>query len=323
MPHTLRLNRAALMLALTLTLTIGPAATVLANIPAAGDYDEWTRLEIEEAFVTRKTTLQFQDGFGTPEFGWRIARDGQALARGELYATLYYPGPPDSPVDFSLAELDVFYDDTVATRRLIPGQTRVEFAPPGDFAVIRREAFQPDARSGADRRRTGARQASGDVADSVSFLEGDYTDYIALPPESSAFILSSASNIDLSAPDAGALTLYPLQLKIRRTLIADSARGGLLRVRGPIGAGKTDYALWLATGANRKQRLVDSVLLKLTQGQIANDRFLLQEAGDRLLEYAPQESRRACRAQSANPPSDASAARAAREQICARVNAGP
>lgn len=316
-PENFRLERAGFALA----LAIGPlAAAVLANIPAAGDFDEWTRLEIEEAFVSRKTTLQFQDGFGTPEFGWRIARDGQALARGDLYATLFYPGAPNSPVDFSLAELDIFYDDTVATRRLIPGQTRVQFAPDGDFAVISRRAFQPDARSGTDRRPTGARQINDDVADSVNFLEGDYTDYAALPPESAVFILSSASNIDLTAPDPGAVKFYPLQLKIRRTLIADCARGGLLRVRGPIGAGKTDYAIWLATGANRKQRLVDSVLVKLTEGPSANDRFLLQEAGDRLVEYAPQESRQACSAQSPGPPSDASAAR---EQICARVNAGP
>jgi hypothetical protein len=320
MPHKLRFPRAAFPLALACIL---PAPAAFANIPAAGDFDEWTRLEFEEAFVSRQTTVKFQDGFGSPEFGWRVARDGQVLARGELYTTLYYPGAPNAPVDLSLAELDVFYDDIVATRRLTAGQTRVELGASGDFAVIRRHAFQPDARSGADRRPAGARRIAGNISDTVNFLEGDYTDYATLAPDSVVFFFSNASNMDLSAPGSGSVKFFPEQIKIRRVVIADSANGGLLRLRGPIGAGKTDYSLWLATGPNRKQSLVDSVLLQLSRGPAANDRFLLQEAGARLTEYAPEEIRRACRAQRGRSQSTGEDAGEALQQICSQADATP
>ncbi|MBX7059315.1 MAG: hypothetical protein K1X75_14715, partial [Leptospirales bacterium] len=47
----------------------------------------------------RRTTIDFRDAFGSPEFGWKIASEGRILARGELYSTLYYPlAPPDSAV---------------------------------------------------------------------------------------------------------------------------------------------------------------------------------------------------------------------------------
>ncbi|MEQ9366127.1 MAG: hypothetical protein RIF32_17925 [Leptospirales bacterium] len=165
-----------------------------ANVPVENDAPVWTRLKVQEAFISRATTEKFRDAFSAPEFGWKIFdAGGRVLARGALYADLYFPVAPDDArggARLALIERDVFQDDAVASIELRPGVSRYQMTGAGDFVQLERMRVEPDRASGGDARPADARRLSnGTFAGGVDFAAGDYTDYIRLPGDASAVLI--------------------------------------------------------------------------------------------------------------------------------------
>lgn len=182
-------------LATLLTVSLFFASRLAANVPQQSDIPVWTHLKVQEAFISRATTKKFRDSFSAAEFGWKIlGMEKQILARGSLYADLYYPISPNGRARLALIERDVFQDDFVASVELAPDVDRYLLGSAGDFVQIERTAIEPDRKSGIDARLPGARKlTTGTFADSVDFRAGDYTDYLELPARTTAVLLTRES----------------------------------------------------------------------------------------------------------------------------------
>lgn len=241
------------------------------------DSDEWSKIEIREAFISRQTSIDFADSFSAPEFGWHINRGGAFLTRGNaLYSTMYAPFPVSGTLRLVLVELDVFSDDIVSGVDLEPDKTRYVLNNNGDFVVIERTPFLPDRNSGGDSKPAGARPLDSDRKDSVSFLDGDYTDCYRLQPglSSAVFIFSGISAV-ADAPGDDDTTLHPARSLNAGIIIASSERGGgIVRIRGAAGSGKTSYQVFTAFGGKRFD-IIFSKAMKYLAGHESEPSFFL------------------------------------------------
>lgn len=286
---------------LTICLLALSPATLTGNIHQPEDVDLWTKLELEEAFVSRWTTTHFVDGFGAPEFGWRIRRQERTLARGGLYTTLYYPGGPDAAVELHLVELDLLRDDLVAVTQLHPGLNRYAMGQHGDFALIKRSPFVPDANSGSDRRPAGAGRLGNGMTATLSFLDGDYTDYLRIAANRTALIASDMPALTLDSMSTET-SVHPDGPARRDVLIIEAGAESLLRLRGPIAHGRIEYRAIVVAVAGGKQALLQATLAKCDQDEWWRRGLRPYDLGRRLAEWAPEEVQAVCQR---TPPNEA------------------
>ena len=229
---------------------------------ADDDHDEWIKLEIKEAFVSRQTHIDFRDSFSGAEFGWHVMVNGSRAYRGtRLYSTMYYPSIPDSTVRLILVEVDVLSDDIVSGVDLTGDAGRYEMNKNGDWALITRTVFRPDAKSGPDGRPDGARLITGDATDSVSFLDGDFTDYWRVPGGTMAMVFSS--QLSLSRVDDSSRVLPASGGMKSVQLIIPSTEGCIFRVRAAVGGGINRYRILTAKGANAGAEMLNKAIAYL------------------------------------------------------------
>ncbi len=233
-----------------------------AVITAEGDHDEWVRLDIKEAFVSRQTHIDFRDSFSGAEFGWHVMVNNRRVFRGiRLYSTLYYPSLPGSTVRLMLTEVDVLSDDIVGGVDLADGVNRYEISKNGDWVLINRTSFRPDSKSGPDSRPDGARLIDGDTVDSVSFLGGDFTDYLRIPGNSMAMI--TATQVALSVPDDTARVLPASRGMKSVQLLVPGADGATFRLRGSAGSGTQRYRVLFTRGDSAGSAMLDKAIAYL------------------------------------------------------------
>lgn len=215
--------------------------------PPAGKGDEadvrdWSRIVVLEAFISRQTYLDYRDAHSAPEFGWHVKQGETFAGGGVLYSTIFVPHAPEVPLRMALVERDVFADDLVATFDLKAGSQRYRITGQGDYAVVERTRFRPDSQSGGDARPPGGELTAGkDWNDTVSFLEGDYTDYRRLPAERGLLFFSGRCRLDL--PGA-TVRRVPEGNAIAGRFLVEYAGGRSLRVRGRIGAGRCPFTVF-------------------------------------------------------------------------------
>ncbi|MBN2079849.1 MAG: hypothetical protein JW838_12855 [Spirochaetes bacterium] len=230
-----------------------------AVITAEDDRDEWVRLEIKEAFVSRQTHIDFRDSFSGAEFGWHVMVNDRHVYRGmRLYSTLYYPSLPGSTVRLMLTEVDVLSDDIVSGVDLADGVNRYEMNKNGDWVLIKRTPFRPDSQSGPDSRPGGARLIDGDSNDSVSFLGGDFTDYLRVPAGSMAMVI--APQISLVIPDDTARVLPTSRGMKSVKLVIPGSDGSLFRLRGAVGTGTLRYRILFTRGDDAGNVMLDRAI---------------------------------------------------------------
>jgi hypothetical protein len=231
-------------------------------VNAEDDHDEWVRLDIKEAFVSRQTHIDFRDSFSGAEFGWHVMVNNRQVFRGiRLYSTLYYPSLPGSTVRLMLTEVDVLSDDIVGGVDLADGLNRYEISRNGDWVLISRTSFRPDSKSGPDSRPDGARLIAGDMADSVSFMGGDFTDYLRIPGNSMAMVI--ASQVVLSVPDDTARILPASRGMKSVQLLVPSADGATFRLRGSVGSGARPYRILFTKGEASGNAMLDKAVAYL------------------------------------------------------------
>lgn len=254
------------ILLFSFTLFFASLLTVVRGQPgvvtAEDDHDEWVRLEIKEAFVSRQTHADFRDSFSGAEFGWHVMVNNRRVFRGiRLYSTLYYPSLPGSTVRLMLTEVDVLSDDIVGGVDLADGVNRYEMSKNGDWVLISRTSFKPDSKSGPDSRPNGARLIAGDMADSVSFLGGDFTDYLRIPGNSMAMVI--ATQIVLSVPDDSA-RVHPASRGMKSVqLLVPGADGATFRLRGSVGSGTQRYRVLFTKGDSAGSAMLDKAVAYL------------------------------------------------------------
>jgi hypothetical protein len=217
-----------------------------------GGSGEWTKIVIREAFISRQTSIDFRDSNSPPEFGWHVMRGLSRAARGNgLYATMFVPFPAAEPLRLLLVERDVFSDDIVSGVNLERGKTKYVLNANGDFVVLERTPFFPDGKSGDDALPESAAELKGDVSGGVSFLDGDYTDCFRLPAgPSAAMVISGSMSLAVDAPGGDGVIIHPRSRAMTGVRIAVSDTGGVIRVRGPVGGGKTAYRIYASSGKN-------------------------------------------------------------------------
>ncbi|MBN1534741.1 MAG: hypothetical protein JXA20_18870 [Spirochaetes bacterium] len=221
-----------------------------AVLPAAETFTTesggWTRIVIKEAFISRQTSIDFRDPSSPPEFGWHVKCGGSFATRGRsLYSTMYAPCRAGEGLRLYLMELDILSDDIVSSVALEPDTSKYLMNGNGDFAVLEITSFYPDARSGGDAQPGDAVGLAAERRDSVSFLDGDYTDCYRLPPDvSRALIIASSPSLSVDAPGAPGIAIHPRQKAITTvTIAAAEIGGGVVRVRGRVSLGRIGYSI--------------------------------------------------------------------------------
>ncbi len=278
------------------------------------DQDRWTRLTIKEAFVSRATSQAHRDVFSAPEFGWHVRSAGNRLARGDLYADVYYARGPDEPARLVLVERDMLADDTVAGVDLPPATGKIEryeLTSNGDFVMLERSEFRPDANSGADARKCGAIALAGkkEHTDSLSFRDGDYTDYYYLPEKPTVvLILDRSIGGDFTFPDAVAPPrIVPEGPVFGRTVVLDFAgrkEMPYLRLRGSIGAGKSAYRLLIVEHADPDERargLIRALFQYIRTDRDGGSGYFRSTVTDIMLKYDEINLANECRSALENP----------------------
>lgn len=292
--------------ALVLFLALG--VTSLFAFHPDEDQDRWTKLTIKEAFISRATSQANRDTFSAPEFGWHVNSAQGLLSRGDLYADMFYPRNSAEPVRLVLVERDVFADDKIAGVDL-PGATgnveRYKLTANGDFVMLQRSEFQPDANSGSDGRREGAISLAGkkEHKDSVSFRDGDYTDYYRLPEKPAAvMILDRSIGGDFTFP--GATTqprTVPEGPAFGRTLVLECPGrkdAPYLRLRSSIGAGKSEYRLLIVEhddAGERARGLIRALFQYIRTDRDGRSGYFRSTVTDIMLKYDAENLARECR----------------------------
>ncbi len=269
------------------------AAVTVAGIITAGTHEnsrsEWTRIDVREAFVSRKTSIDFRDPNSPAEFGWHVKRGGVFAARGgSLYSTMFVPFPPAEQLQLYLVELDVFSDDIVSGVDLEEGKSKYVLNANGDFAVLERTAFFPDRNSGGDALPESAPLIVRDTAGSVSFLNGDYTDCFRIPDGSfAAVIISRSMSLAVDAPGVGHIIIHPRNRSMASVKMASSEGGGVLRLRGPVGGGETEYHILVSMGKKNTSELLGRAIKYLDAGERAVSSFRYRDLARACMSYDP------------------------------------
>lgn len=257
------------------------------------DCDEWIKLEIKEAFISRQTYIDFKDANTDAEFGWHVKINNTFACRGNrLYATMYYPSIPNATVRLILVELDPFSDDIVSGVNLTDVESKYELNKNGDWAVISRTVFRPDAQSGPDTRPSGARDISGDISDSVSFLDGDFTDYLRLRAQTLALLITPHHGLSCSSSSARILPSFG-GMKSARFIIPNE-EGSIIRIRAPLGAGKSHYQILSAQGPSAFDTLLDKAIAYLEKASDHSSIFLSSDMALAFCEYNCNAVKRKC-----------------------------
>ncbi|TFH39082.1 MAG: hypothetical protein E4G96_09545 [Chrysiogenales bacterium] len=266
-----------------------------ARTPLDGDYDSWIKLEVSEAFVSRQSYIDFRDNFSGAEFGWHVSINGVRVSRGNrLYSTMYYPSIDGSSVRLLLVELDAFSDDIVSGADLKNEVDRYEMNKNGDWVLIRRSPFQPDANSGPDARPAGARFLKADVNDSVSFLDGDCTDYYRIARKSLALVVSA--QIPLSVPDTS-LIVYPRLRGMKSAqLISAGDSEGVFRLRSLTGFGIQHYRILFTGNASEGGAMLDKAIAYLETTARLPSIFTASDIAHIFVEYDHETARTKCQA---------------------------
>jgi len=260
------------------------------------DIEVWTKVEVKEAFVSRKTSELFKDDNSAPEFGWHIRFNNKNMGRGSLYSVFYIPVHPSEQPELILVERDVFSDDIVSS--VILDQKKKKYFPGNgeDFAVITKKKFNPDRYSGSDRLTAGASEIQIRNKGAVNFIRGDYTDYFKTVKSSSmVFISSRNSGLDVSCPKNPSCSVFPEKQNMEKYFLADiKEKGSYLRIRGPVGRGKIEYEIFTQTGANRKIHMLDH-FFSLLQKEQNHSVFFQDDLSKLILAEMPVEARNYCR----------------------------
>ena len=266
-----------------------------ANIYQPEDVDLWTKLIIEEAFVSRETAQRFREPFGAPEFGWHVRVRGRLVATADLYGTLYIPAPRDAAFSLTLVERDVFADDVVMSLNIEPQDSDLVFGP--DRARISREGVEPDRDSGADARAPGIALSHNPTTGTVDFGRGDFTDYYRLPDRPSVVLVikdSMSGSVDLR-PEDGNVHPHDTRL-LKRSIILEALAGSRsLRIRSRIGPGTIRYTIIHASGPDHRAALLAGTLRAIPNESSLDDYFAFEDLVGAWNSYDDQELARGCR----------------------------
>ncbi|MBN1498614.1 MAG: hypothetical protein JW982_00530 [Spirochaetes bacterium] len=229
--------------------------------------DEWTRLTIEEVFISRKTNLDYSDASSAAEFGWHIKKNNVRFCRSSnIYATMYYPSSPDETVRLILVERDFFNDDMVSGIDLEKGKTRYTLNLNGDFTVISRTSFFPDKNSGNDAKLKGADYFTQDFSDSVSFTGNDFTDYHRLKKNQTVLLIAASTPGTIDTPDSG-IVIFPDNRLIQEVFIISAEQDSAFRIRGVIGSGEITYSIFSAAGNDRELEILTKAMNYMTKNK--------------------------------------------------------
>ncbi|MBL8019947.1 MAG: hypothetical protein JNM27_09805 [Leptospirales bacterium] len=152
--------------------TIGPLALLLTVTSIAAE--EWVKVTIKKAFISRATFEANRDVFTEPEFGWRVTSNQQVFMRGDLYGDYFLPKSKE--MSLTLIEKDILSDDIVQTFPLDPTPGIKKFENGEDEFSIDVGPFFPDLKSGNDLTAPTQLRPGLLVRDSVSFRDQDMTD---------------------------------------------------------------------------------------------------------------------------------------------------
>ena len=257
-----------------------------------GEVKEWSKIIIEEVFISKKTHQKFQDTLSEAEFGWELYYRGNLIAVGPLYSEFYVPIRPDSQILLNLVEKDAFESDDVSAIRLYQDEEAYEINNNGDFVILSWRPFFPERNSGKNAKPEGATVVSNYLNSSVNFNEGDYTDYIANAKENTLFLIDASVFIQIGKDESKGCKIYPNPTRYENEGIyfADCRqKKGLVRIRGSIDSGKKYYTAYLTSGPNRKKLMLDKILKLGAEG-----RSTLRKSPNIFYNFMPNEIEDAC-----------------------------
>lgn len=136
--------------------------------------EEWVKVTIKKAFISRSTFEANRDVFTEPEFGWRVTSNKQVIMRGDLYGDYFLPRSPE--MSLTLIEKDIVSDDVIQSFPLEYAPGIKKFENGEDEFSIDVGPFFPDARSGTDAATPTPLKPGSLIRDSVSFRDQDMTD---------------------------------------------------------------------------------------------------------------------------------------------------
>jgi hypothetical protein len=280
---------------------------------------EWTRIIIKEAFISRQTSIDFRDLNSAPEFGWQVKCGGTFAAGGRsLYATLYAPCPVTEDIRLYLMELDILSDDIVSGVTLEREKSKFVLNGNGDFAVLEIAPLYPDAKSGGDALPTGAVDLRADRHDSVSFLDGDYTDCHRLPAGvSGAVIIASSPSLTVDTPEATGMVIHPIKKTITTVAIVASEKGReVVRLRAPVPVGRVNYSISPVTKGPGITNMMQTCLKHIPGEKTLSRSFLCKDMARALISLDRDGALTFCAAAAGSSPA---AGESAADCLCGAV----
>lgn len=136
--------------------------------------EEWVKVTIKKAFISRATFEANRDIFTEPEFGWRVGTKKQVFMRGDLYGDYFLPKGKE--MELTLIEKDIVTDDVVQTFQIDATPGIKKFESGEDEFSIDVGPFFPEAKSGTDATTPTLLVPGTAIQDSVSFRDQDMTD---------------------------------------------------------------------------------------------------------------------------------------------------
>ncbi|TAL38420.1 MAG: hypothetical protein EPN93_04755 [Spirochaetes bacterium] len=273
------------------------AALTLRADPGRLDATQWARIEIKEAFISRQTSIDFADAASAPEFGWHLyAGDDFIMRADRIYAVMYAPQYQGIPIRLVLVECDIVFDDIVSGTDLIAGVSRYTLNPRGDFTVIERTAFFPEKASGPDSDQKGSVPVSADTTGSVSFIDGDYTDWFRFADGiTAALVVTDSRPGIIDAPVESDAKAFDGERSFGTVHILSITKPGTpVRIRGPIGGGKLEYRVLPVRGADRFGALFGRAMRLLEGESESASIFIVDDMAKAFLEYDAAATRARC-----------------------------
>jgi len=260
------------------------------------DKEVWSKISINEVFISKKTHELFRDENSPAEFGWHITSGSVLMGRSSLYHTFFIPVKPYSPVNVILVERDIFVDDIVSSITLKKYKKKYKLNNNNDFAIIEWEKFLPDSNSGSDYSSSGASDLKNFISDSVDFQNGDYTDYYRVNRDKTlVFIKSDKSGMNITSPgDSACSVISSGNMNTKFFLAECPVTENLLRIRASVGSGKINYSLNAAEGVNRKNQMVP-IIMDFIKTLSSDNFFAMDDISNLLMQIMPEESKNYCK----------------------------
>jgi hypothetical protein len=223
----------------------------------------WSKMRINEAFISRATFIDHGEGSDS-EFGWHIRYKGIYQIKGGLYSTMYFPCSPDEPIRLVLVELDFWSDDIIAGINVGKKAKRLPITMNGDFISFERTPFYPEKKSGSNWEKKGATPLKKDTHDSVSFLNGDYTDIYKLPSKKVLVMVNAERRLDQLEHESQYLTRPSYKTKRKNKFeLFYSTRSSHLTIKGDAGSGVIHYSIYITEGPVALKKMMLKVGSKL------------------------------------------------------------